>query len=112
MFVLAVFAVCSSVLVHNLGILFSIVGSVAGGLLCFTLPPLLWLRLCELEGRPVSLLGRVWLWAQVAFGLALITAGIIVVVQSAHSTYVHNQAAAAAAPTGDDSQADSSSNFY
>ena len=79
--------VCSSVLVRNLGVLFSIVGSVAGGLLCFTLPPLLWYRLCELEGRPLSALSKASLALQTAFGLALITAGIIVIVESAHETY-------------------------
>lgn len=72
---------------RNLGVLFSIVGSVAGGLLCFTLPPLLWYRLCELEGRPLSTLSKAALALQVAFGLALITAGIIVIGESAHETY-------------------------
>jgi len=71
-------------MVKNLGVLLSVVGSVAGGLLCFTLPPLLWHKLCALEGRPVGRVGTAFLFLQIACGLALIVAGLVVVAESAH----------------------------
>ncbi len=70
----------------NLGVLLSVVGSVAGGFLCFTLPPLLWYKLCQLEGRPVGRVVAVFLFAQILCGLALIAAGLVVIAESAHDS--------------------------
>ena len=70
-------------LIQDLGVLFSLVGSVAGGILCFTMPPLFWYRISRLERQHISYAQRVSLIAQTIFGLALVVMGIIVVVIAA-----------------------------
>jgi amino acid permease len=72
------FSIAASV--RNLGVLLSVVGSVAGGFLCFTLPPLLWYKLCQLEGRVLGLCARVSLLLQIVAGIGLIVAGLTVII--------------------------------
>jgi hypothetical protein len=64
-------------------VLFSLVGSVAGGVLCFTMPPLFWYRIMILERQPMSWWMRVSLLAQTIFGLTLVAMGIAVVLTAA-----------------------------
>lgn len=72
-----------AVAVQNLGLLFSVVGAVFGGTLCYTLPPLFWFYLCRLEGIPMTFFRKCIVLGEVALGLALITVGVTVGIQSA-----------------------------
>lgn len=47
--VIGTFAI--GLLIRDLGVLFSLVGSVAGGILCFTMPPLFWYKVRRGNGR-------------------------------------------------------------
>jgi hypothetical protein len=70
-------------LTENLGILVSVVGSVAGGLYCFTLPPMFWYHLHEKAGEPLALSEKLVLIVEILSGVAIIVAGVVVCFQSA-----------------------------
>lgn len=72
-----------AVAVQNLGLLFSVVGAVFGGALCYTLPPLFWYLLCRLEHIPLTKTRVCILFGEVALGVLLITVGLVVGIQSA-----------------------------
>jgi large-conductance mechanosensitive channel len=74
-------AVCVfSLLVRNLSIVFSLVGSIAGGILCFSMPPAFAYRMMRLERQPMSALLRFGLVVQILFGFVLIALGLVVIV--------------------------------
>jgi len=96
---MCVMALSIAASVHNLGVLLSFVGSVAGGFLCFTLPPLLWLKLCQLEGRHLGFISKLSLIVQVLAGLGLIAAGLaVIVLQPGDQSTGADAAAAGSAP--------------
>jgi len=70
-----------ALLVRNLSIVFSLVGSIAGGIICFSLPPLFAWRMARLERQEQSA-GRVaFLAAQFLFGIVLIILGLEVIIE-------------------------------
>jgi amino acid permease len=68
-----------ALLVQNLSIVFSLVGSIAGGLVCFSLPPLFAWRMACLEKQVQSPARVAFLAVQVLFGIVLIGLGLEVI---------------------------------
>jgi len=72
-----------AIIVQNLGVLFSLVGSLIGGLLCFWMPPFFYWRLRIMEKQPLSNWERGLLLLQLIGGTALMAAGAAVCVMAA-----------------------------
>jgi hypothetical protein len=73
-----------SIIIDDLGVLLTLVGSVAGGLLCFALPPICWWRLSELAGTPLSARLKCALALEIGIGAVLVATGIAVGIKAAH----------------------------
>jgi hypothetical protein len=69
----------SSLLVRNLSVVFSLVGSIAGGIICFSAPPLFSWRMAVLEKEKMSWGKQMWIAIQIAFGCVLIALGLQVI---------------------------------
>jgi amino acid permease len=69
-----------AILVQNLSIVFSLVGSISGGITCFTLPPLFAWRMAKLERQHLTHAELAAIAIQVFFGLVLICLGLDVII--------------------------------
>ena len=69
-----------SLIVRNLSIVFSLVGSIAGGITCFSLPPIFAYRMSVLERESMTWSRRVAIAMQVVFGVTLIVLGLGVII--------------------------------
>lgn len=68
---------------RNLSVVFSLVGSIAGGITCFSLPPLFSWRMSRLEKERMSVAHQIGIAVQIVFGITLIALGLFVIITGA-----------------------------